>query len=285
MLAEAIASVEAQGFLDCEHIVVDGCSTDGTAELLAQHPSLKVICEPDSSVYDALNKGLHAAAGELIVLLNSDDLLAPGALTAAAQALADVRYDIAVGPAEIFEDGKVLTVHRDPKELQLNLRNITFGYPLPNARIYRRGLIERTGGFDLRYRLASDRDWLMRILRLRPRELVIETPVYRYRRHGDSLTINDHSQLAEPLWRECLAIAEDWLWRIDLRDEERATLEGWHRLQSIQASLHFLRNGPWSRAREFIRRGGGGWAWWTEWLAQFAGAAIGFVRPKKAAAG
>jgi hypothetical protein len=168
--------------------------------------------------------------------------------------------------------------------LQLNLRNITLGNPLPNARVYRRSLIERAGEFDLRYRLGSDRDWLLRVLRLQPRELVLEAPVYRYRRHGDSLTINDHSQLAEPLWCECLAIAEDWLARADLSGDERATLDSWHRQQSIQASLHFIRHGPWSRAREFMRRGRGGLAWWTEWLSEFEGAAVGFFRSKKTAA-
>jgi cellulose synthase/poly-beta-1,6-N-acetylglucosamine synthase-like glycosyltransferase len=88
MLAQAIESVERQGFDDYEHIIVDGCSTDGTTDLLAQHPRLKVIREPDRNVYDALNKGLRAATGSIVVLLNSDDLLAPGALAAGARALA-----------------------------------------------------------------------------------------------------------------------------------------------------------------------------------------------------
>jgi len=284
MLAEAIASVKAQYFADYEHIIVDGCSTDGTAELLARHPSLRVIREPDRSVYDALNKGLRAATGELIVLLNSDDLLAPGALAAGSEALAICEFDLAVGPAEIFGEGNVPAVHRGARELQLDLHNITFGSPLPNARIYRRSLIERVGEFDLRYRLGSDRDWLLRLLRQKPCEVIMESPVYRYRRHSESLTINTHSQMAEPLWRECLAIAEDWLQRNDLSPEERSTLSAWHRQQSIQASLHFIRHGPWSRAREFIQRGGGGREWWTQWFSAFSRAALGFVSPRKAAA-
>jgi glycosyltransferase involved in cell wall biosynthesis len=279
MLAEAIASVEAQAFTDCEHIIVDGCSSDATAELLTRHPALKVIREPDRSVYDALNKGLRAATGKFIVLLNSDDLLAPGALASAAKCLGD-DIDLAVGGAEIFEGAAVLRLHDDPAELQLNVHNVTFGNPLPNARFYRRELIREAGEFDLRYRLGSDRDWLLRVLKLRPRQAILEQTVYRYRRHGGSLTINNHSELAEPLWRECLAIAEDWLMRADLSDEERSVLEAWHRQQSIQASIHFLRHGPWSRAVEFMRRGKGGIAWWGEWTRRFGEAAVDFLRPR-----
>jgi glycosyltransferase involved in cell wall biosynthesis len=281
MLAQAIESVERQDFDDYEHIIVDGCSTDGTTDLLAKHPRLQVIRETDRSVYDALNKGLRAATGSIVVLLNSDDLLAPGALAAGARALADESYEIAVGTAEIFTGQKVLAVHSDPDELRLSLRSITFGNPLPNARFYQRSLLQRVGEFDLRYRLGSDRDWLLRMLRLRPAEFVMPSPVYRYRRHGESLTINDHSGLAEPLWRECLEIAEAWLSRDDLSDEERDVLRAWHRQQSIQASLHFIRHGPWSRAREFIKRGGGGRIWWREWMSRFGEAAAGFMRSRK----
>ena len=284
MLAEAIGSVLEQEYPEYEHIIVDGCSTDGTAELFQQHRHLKVIREPDQSVYDALNKGIRAAQGEIVVLLNSDDLLAPGALATGVQALATGEYDLAVGAADIFTTEKILASHRNAADLRLSLRNITFGNPLPNARFYRRALLERTGDFDLRYRLGSDRDWLLRMLRLNPREAVMEQLVYRYRRHGESLTINDHSHLAEPLWRECLAIAESWLQRTDLREDETEVLRAWHRQQSIQASLHFLRHGPRSRAWEFVKRGGGGLVWWAEWTRRFAEAAAGFIAPGKAPA-
>jgi hypothetical protein len=186
-----------------------------------------------------------------------------------------------VGTAEIFTDREVLAIHSDPDELRLGLPNVTLGNPLPNARFYRRSLLQRVGEFDLRYRMGSDRDWLLRMLRLRPTEIVMASPVYRYRRHGGSLTINDHSGLAEPLWRECIEIAEAWLARDDLSTEEREVLRAWHRQQSIQASLHFIRHGPWSRAREFIKRGGEGGSGGESGCRDLEEAAVGFVRPRK----
>ena len=279
-LGEAIESVLAQGVNDVEHIVVDGMSADGTVELLARHPHLRVIREPDRGVYDALNKGLRAASGDVIALLNSDDLLAPGALDAAARAFADRAVATVVGQAEIFSGTQTVETIRDADALRLCFRNITLGNPLPNARFFRRDLIVRTGDFDIRYRLASDRDWLLRMARQHPREVVLPALVYRYRRHDGSLTINDHSPLAEPLWRESLAIAGEWLARADLADDERATLRAWRRQQSIQASLHFLRHGPRARAAEFIRHGAVDGKFAGEWLREFGKAARGFVKKK-----
>jgi hypothetical protein len=184
---------------------------------------------------------------------------------------------VVTGAAEIFAGGEVAERIDDAEGRRLTWRNIALGNPMPNARFYRREVVQRTGEFDLRYRLASDRDWLLRMCRLGVCETILPDLVYRYRRHGESLTINDHSRLAEPLWRESLAIAEDWLGRGDLTDDERATLRAWRRQQSIQASLHFLRHGPWSKATEFMRRGADDPAWGSEWLRGFGKATWEFL--------
>jgi len=79
-LLRALNSVASQQFSDYEHLVIDGNSTDGTAELLrefAWHASaLRYVCEPDQGVYDAINKGIQMARGEIIALLHADDFYA-----------------------------------------------------------------------------------------------------------------------------------------------------------------------------------------------------------------
>ncbi len=82
MIGQAVGSVIKQNYFPVEHIIVDGGSTDGTLDLLAQFPHLKVVSGPDNGMYDALNKGLKLAHGEIIGFLNTDDLYAPGALEA-----------------------------------------------------------------------------------------------------------------------------------------------------------------------------------------------------------
>ena len=87
-IADAIESVvtqEMDGF-SVEHIVVDGLSTDGTRNKLEGYPHLKIIAEKDRGVYDALNKGIRAASGSIIGLLNSDDLFLPATLQHVADA-------------------------------------------------------------------------------------------------------------------------------------------------------------------------------------------------------
>src|SRR5690606_33922341 len=75
-VAEAIESVlngQGDGF-ELEHIVVDGGSTDGTLDVLGRYGHLHVITGRDRGVYDALNKGIRAATGAVVALLNSDDV-------------------------------------------------------------------------------------------------------------------------------------------------------------------------------------------------------------------
>jgi glycosyltransferase involved in cell wall biosynthesis len=85
-IERAIQSVKSQDYLEWEHIVVDGKSNDGTLDILAKHPHLRVVSEEDNGQADAMNKGYQLAKGEIIGFLNADDYYFPGALTAIANA-------------------------------------------------------------------------------------------------------------------------------------------------------------------------------------------------------
>ena len=66
--------------VDCEHVVIDGGSADGTADWLDRHPNIISISEPDDGMYDAVNKGFALAKGEILAYLNCDEQYLPGAL-------------------------------------------------------------------------------------------------------------------------------------------------------------------------------------------------------------
>ena len=75
-ILDTLNSVKNQTYKNIEHIIVDGLSTDKTLQIINnfENENLKIISEPDNGIYDAMNKGLKIATGEVIGLLNSDDL-------------------------------------------------------------------------------------------------------------------------------------------------------------------------------------------------------------------
>lgn len=75
-IADALASVAAQSHSDLEHIIIDGASTDGTMSVVDQHRAqlTHVVSEPDDGIYDAMNKGVRLASGDVIGILNADDV-------------------------------------------------------------------------------------------------------------------------------------------------------------------------------------------------------------------
>jgi glycosyltransferase involved in cell wall biosynthesis len=262
-LPEAIESVQSQGYPDVEHIIVDGMSTDETPAVLARHPHLRVIREPDSGLYDALNKGIRAATGEVIGHLNSDDRYAPGAFTAVANAFSAPQVELVSGGAEIVDStGAVRHRFVHPTETALTFASISCGVPIPNARFLRRSLYERAGFYDLRYRVAADRDLLLRVLLQQPREAVLEQILYIYQQHEGSLTFNA-SPDAEARWREeYLALAEEILARADLPPAAHDGARRWHLRESAQAATEALWRADAAAFRRSARRGLRRSFWW-----------------------
>lgn len=78
-IADCVKSVNDQTYDDIEHIFIDGASKDNTLEIIKSIPNrvAKIVSEPDKGIYDAMNKGIEAATGDVIGILNSDDFLLP----------------------------------------------------------------------------------------------------------------------------------------------------------------------------------------------------------------
>ena len=97
-----IESVLGQDYPNLEHIVVDGGSTDGTLDIIAEYPHLELVREPRRGIYAAFNQGLGRARNDVICFVNSDDLLAAGALAAAAEVFqSSPRIDVVAGRATL----------------------------------------------------------------------------------------------------------------------------------------------------------------------------------------
>lgn len=261
MIRTAIESVLRQGYPNVEHIVVDGRSADGTMAVLADYPHLRVVCEPDRGVYDGLNKGIRLARGEVIGHLNSDDIYAPGALLAVArQFQRDPELDVVSGNATIsmaMTDGsrRVIKRYEAPADRTLTFATGTIGTPLINARFFRRRVYDRIGLYDSSYAISGDRDFLIRAVLAKPKQVGIDTAVYDYLSHDGSLTLDNGASTFIPIYSELLHLTRRYTADPASPVELRRYCVKLQRESVNRACIEQLRNKNWSRFTDIFWRG------------------------------
>jgi glycosyltransferase involved in cell wall biosynthesis len=197
MITNAIESVLAQDFQAFEHIIIDGGSTDGTLNILKQYPHLKVISELDQGMYDALNKGLELATGEIIGFLNTDDLYAENIFSPIARKFDDPAIMAVTGHAIVFTElpsGSFKVVNKYSPEERSLFENLTRAGAFFNAWFFRKAAFGQIGTFNSNYKIAGDRDFMFRFALNNLRYVTIDTLVYKYRMHQDSLTFDKNSE-------------------------------------------------------------------------------------------
>ena len=169
-------SVLSQQGVDSEYIVVDGGSKDGTVDLLKDYEPkfagrMRYISEPDKGMYDAINKGIALATGDIIGILNADDVLAsPDTLAHIAAAFkpgtdvlyADIRFVRTGDSLETLRTAKAVRYCSAAKWRPWMFR---FAAMVPHPSFYvRRECFERLGGYSLDYRICSDFELELRFL-------------------------------------------------------------------------------------------------------------------------
>ncbi len=171
-LERTIASVLSQaGDFDLDYVVLDGGSTDGSAEILRRHADrLRYRIEPDTGQPDAINKGLREATGDVVGWLNSDDLLYPGALARVAQAFADHPDRVWVhGRCEIVdEQGRPIrrwvSAYKDFRCRRYSRRSLLVeNYVSQMTVFWRRKTMERIGYLDESMRYSFDYEYWLRL--------------------------------------------------------------------------------------------------------------------------
>ncbi len=167
-IRDALESTLSQRYPDVELVVVDGGSTDGTQKIIKSYRDriATYVSEPDRGIYDALNKGLHLATGDVVGFLHSDDVFADAdALSRIARALEDSTADACYGDLNYVRKEPPHAVVRAWSAGEFIARKLALGWMPPHPTLYvRRAVYERLGGFDTRYRIAADYDWMLRLL-------------------------------------------------------------------------------------------------------------------------
>ena len=167
-IADALRSVDVQSWPDIEHIVIDGGSTDGTVRIIHEHPQpwRRVVSEPDHGIYDAMNKGIRMATGDVVGFLNSDDFFAsPDALQGLGSVLRDPRVDACYGDLCYVEPAATSRVVRYWRSSPFRKGAFLSGWCPPHPTFYvRRSILQRYGNFDLTYSIASDIELMIRMM-------------------------------------------------------------------------------------------------------------------------
>lgn len=175
-LSRAVTSLREQSFKDFEHIIVDGASIDGTFELIKDlaDEKTKWISEPDNGIYDAINKGIKMASGEIVCLLHSDDTFAePDVLEKAAQIFNDSQPDAVYGDLLYVSSKKKevnslniedsIKVIRWWKSGDYNYNNLRYGWMPPHPALFvKRQVYENFGMFDTSLKISADYDIILR---------------------------------------------------------------------------------------------------------------------------
>jgi len=185
-LERTLKSVAGQDYTRIEHLIVDGCSTDATLSMVqryvagntrATHPHLiRLICELDQGLYDAMSKALLNATGEYIIFLNAGDCLHSGSTISQAIATARWHKGDPRNPAVIYGEtdlvdaqGHFLRHRRLSAPGRLTSRSFLGGMLVCHQSFYARTDLARQTLYDLRYRFSADYDWCIRLMRLAER--------------------------------------------------------------------------------------------------------------------
>lgn len=174
-IARTIESVLNQSYKEIEYIIIDGASTDRTLEIAKSYEDafqgrMKIYSEKDQGIYDAMNKGIRLANGELIGIVNSDDYYEAEAVAHMVQNRSNQPYQILYGFERILNEGQetCVVIHHHS-----NLRNQMITHP---TCFITKKLYEEKGMYDLEYRYSADYEFMLRMYQDKEIEF---TPVYQ----------------------------------------------------------------------------------------------------------
>ncbi len=165
---DTIESVGRQVFDgEVEYIIIDGGSTDATLDIVGQYPGLvtKVISEPDSGLYDAMNKGIRLATGDVVGILNSDDFYTfDDVLATIAGEFERKEVDAVYGDVHFVRPDNLDKCVRYYSSSMFSPFFLRFGFMPAHPSFYvRRECYEQYGLYDTSYRIASDYDMMVRL--------------------------------------------------------------------------------------------------------------------------
>ena len=168
-IRDTLENVKNQMYKDIEHIIIDGASKDNTLAIVAEYPHVKkVISEKDKGIYDAMNKGIQIATGDVIGILNSDDLYQDSTVIQQVmdQFIQNPTLDIIYGDLVYVKSDNVNKVVRNWKSNSYHNNFFDNGNVPPHPSLFvKKRIYEEAGFFNLDFKLAADYEFMLRIFK------------------------------------------------------------------------------------------------------------------------
>ena len=169
-IRQAIESVLSQSYPEIEYLIIDGNSKDKTVSIIEEYKNnlSYFISETDKGLYDAMNKGLRAATGDVIGILNSDDLYQDNNVIANVMAhfIADTALEIVYGDLVYVKKEEVDQVVRNWKSKKYYLKFFDDGNVPPHPSLFLKNTVyQKVGLFNLEYKLAADYEFMFRVFK------------------------------------------------------------------------------------------------------------------------
>lgn len=161
-IERTICSVITQKYPDIEYIVVDGKSTDKTVDIIKKYEYYitRWISEPDQGIYDAMNKGIEMATGDVISFLNSDDWYEKGIFERLEDIFMAENCDIISGGVILRDADGMEKEYHIIEEKEKLYTGMIYAHP---ATFVRKSVFNQCGKFDLKYKIVADYDWFFRV--------------------------------------------------------------------------------------------------------------------------
>lgn len=195
-LEETIKSVLGQDYSNIEYLVVDGCSSDGTLDILRKYESkIRWLSEKDEGQADAINKGIRMTKGGIIAWLNSDDILLPGAITKVVDCFFNHPEAALIYGKSYFIDRGGKTIGKYPTETLILKRLAMFNFICQPSAFFQRQIFNDVGGLNTSLQYTMDYDLWIRIVHKYPAEFLTEF-LSGYRLHPSSKTVDQEQGLS-----------------------------------------------------------------------------------------
>lgn len=164
---DTLESVAFQSYSDIEHIIVDGASKDNTLEIVQEYSGVsKIISEKDQGIYDAMNKGIRTATGDIVGILNSDDFYpSPDIIQRVVTEFQEKKVDTTIGDILFVSPSNTKKIVRYYSAKKWKPSRFVKGYmpPHPSFFVYKKHY-DKLGLYQIDYKIAADYELLIRFL-------------------------------------------------------------------------------------------------------------------------